>query len=212
MNTRFPILLSAALLGGCPEKEKQPSTAGAFEQRAIVRIDAPTMGATVQSPFEVQYTLGPDVADFELAVDGESVSISGEGEIEAEPGRQQITLEGWDADGNLLNSHWVDVNVVDLSEPWVTITTPSSGATVRNPVQFGVEASEHIDVYEFKSQLRFFELLVRTPRCHGHRALALCDNFLARRKAARTHAARFRLLLPWIDTRRTPADDASRLA
>ena len=40
MTTRFPILLSAAFLWGCPETEKQPSSAGAFEQRAMVRIDA----------------------------------------------------------------------------------------------------------------------------------------------------------------------------
>ena len=32
--------------------------------------------------------------------------------------------------------------------PWVTITTPSSGAVVSNPVQFGVEASDHIEEVE----------------------------------------------------------------
>ncbi len=156
VTSRF-FLVAALFCVGCPsEPEKRKSSeSGAFDQNATVRIDAPTMGESVESPFSVQYSLGPDVDGFALFVgdaeiDGLSVDQNGSGsiEVEAAAGRHRIALDGYDEAGTLLNEHWIEVNVVAPDEPWVTITTPSSGAVVGNPVQFGVSASEHIDEVE----------------------------------------------------------------
>jgi len=152
-------LASFFFMMGCPADPQKASSArssaGAFDEEATVRLDAPTMGSTVQSPFEVSFTLGPTVSTYSLSLgedDVEGVLLTDDGvgaaEIESEPGDARLTLEGWDADGNLLNSHWVEVNVVPPDGPWVTITTPSDGAEVSNPVQFGVDASSGVDSIE----------------------------------------------------------------
>ena len=89
--------------------------------------------------------------------------------------------------------------------------------------------SDHISLGEGRAVLRLLDAILHIPKWHRRRILSLEDNraivgifnrgrscslglnYLARRKAARTFAARLRLLLPWIDTHRMPAGDASRL-
>ncbi|MAY80566.1 MAG: hypothetical protein CL930_07255 [Deltaproteobacteria bacterium] len=158
MSSRVIVSVLCLFVLGCPQESKTNarSSAGAFDSNLVVRLDSPTNGATVQSPFVVEYTVGPGVDSFELmvsdvSVEDAAVDADGQGstEFEVDNGRHRITLEGWDSDGILLNEHRIDVNVVDMEGPWVTITTPTTGAVVSNPVLFGVEASEHIDSVEF---------------------------------------------------------------
>ena len=160
MSSRVIVSFLCLFVLGCPQESKTNarSSAGAFDSNLVVRLDSPTNGATVQSPFVVEYTVGPGVDSFELMVSDVSVEDAGldddgQGsvEFEVDNGRHRITLEGWDSDGILLNEHRIDVNVVDMEGPWVTITTPTTGAVVSNPVLFGVEASEHIDSVEFQA-------------------------------------------------------------
>jgi len=151
-----PLALGLNLLGCTPEAgPKTRSTAGAFDPRATVRIDAPANGATVEPPFVVEYTIGPDVDHYALTVSGApieglSVDARGEGsvEVEVEYGRHRVLLEGWNDDGDALNRHQLDINAADLTGPWVTITTPVTGSVVTNPVRFGVEASDGIESVE----------------------------------------------------------------
>jgi hypothetical protein len=155
----FIAIVSLLVIVGCPAESKNGSTsrtsAGAFDVDATVRLDAPTMGSTVQSPFDVSFTLGPEVTTHSLLLgddplDGVLLTEGGVGVVvvEAEPGDARLTLEGRGADGTLLNTHWVEVNVVAPDGPWVTITTPSDGADVSNPVQIGVDASSEVDSIE----------------------------------------------------------------
>ena len=160
MRTPIVMFVLSLFAMGCPQEPKTNarSSAGAFDSNVIVRLDSPTNGASVQSPFDVEFTVGPDVERFELAVseepvDGAMVGADGKGsmELDVEDGRHRITLHGWDSEGTLLNQHRIDVNVVDLDGPWVTITTPATGAVVSNPVRFGVEASDGIDSVEIQA-------------------------------------------------------------
>jgi len=64
-----------------------------------VRLDSPTNGATVQSPFMVEFTVGPAVDRFELKasdVPVEDAVLGAEGrgsvEVTVDNGRQRITL------------------------------------------------------------------------------------------------------------------------
>lgn len=150
------LLLSLSL--GCGSDMNGKSTAGAFEADARVRIDAPTMGSAVESPVELSFSLGSRVADFEvllnddllvdLAVDDQGM---GAATLAIDPGGWMVTINGWDDQGDLLNTHWVEFQVVDPEGPWVAITTPSDGAEVSNPARFGVAASEDIDEVEFSA-------------------------------------------------------------
>jgi hypothetical protein len=160
MSIRIVALFLCFFALGCPLEPKTTSrsSAGAFDPNLVVRLDSPTNGATVQSPFLVEYTVGPGVDNFELKVsdspvEGAVLDADGQGsvEIEVDDGRHRITLQGWNADGELLNEHRIDVNAVDLEGPWVTITTPATGSVVSNPVRFGVEASEEIDSIEIQA-------------------------------------------------------------
>lgn len=157
MTMRWVLLLTA-LATGCGGNDKQStnggSQAGAFDLDSEVRIDSPTMGATVESPFVFSFTLGPKVASFEVLLDDEPIEgleVDGEGlgstTLESEPGRVELTVNGLDESGALLNAHWVEFRVVE-SGPWVTITTPTDGAEVSNPARFGVDASAEIDEVE----------------------------------------------------------------
>ena len=80
MNARHLSPLFLSILLGCPaEKDANrqrsgPSTAGAFEADATVRLDAPTMGSSVESPFQVAFTLGTDVDAFELVIGDEVIN------------------------------------------------------------------------------------------------------------------------------------------
>jgi hypothetical protein len=158
MRSRVIVSFLCLFTFGCPQEPKTNagSSVGAFDSNLVVRLDSPINGATVQSPFAVEYTVGPGVDSFELKISDVSVEdaeldADGQGslEFEVDHGRHRITLEGWDSDGTLLNEHRFDVNVVDMEGPWVT--TPTTGAVVSNPVRFGVEASEHIDSVEIQA-------------------------------------------------------------
>jgi len=81
---------------------------------------------------------------------------------------------------------------------------------------------------EGRAVVRLLQMLVRDVSAHNHVAISLQDNsitsyshakgrssavavnFLCRRKAAMTLATNIRLILPWLESLRQPADDASR--
>jgi len=89
--------------------------------------------------------------------------------------------------------------------------------------------SDHITLGESRTVIRLLRLLSREKEAHDHVVLSLQDNqptsgamtkgrstapalnFLLRKKIARTAATGIRLLLPWVESCRQPADKASRL-
>ena len=89
---------------------------------------------------------------------------------------------------------------------------------------------DHIVLGEARAALRIFVLLASFPEAHGHRIVSLEDNssvggawtkgrspspalnFILRRRAAYSLAARLVQWLPWVQTDHMPADWLSRLA
>jgi hypothetical protein len=124
-----------------------------FQHRDSVNVSSPTNGESVDSPFTLRFTTGADVAAVHLEVDGDVTVTStpvedGEGSlvVTLDPGRQELALVGEDADGNELNRHEFTIRVTDPDvTSWVTISSPSDGAEVTNPVTFAVSASSDID-------------------------------------------------------------------
>ena len=89
--------------------------------------------------------------------------------------------------------------------------------------------ADHITLGEGRTVILLLDIITRSPAFHRLKLLSLEDNqpvaglmskgrspapalnFLCRRRAARTLAANIRLLLPWVESRRMPADELSRL-
>lgn len=125
-----------------------------FGGRMAVRITSPAAGDTVTAPFTLEWEAGEDIAQLEVYLDSHpalgpfDATTSGSVEIEAEEGRYPIELYGIDADGTYVTSHevWVRVSAEDAS--WVTITSPTDGDEVHNPVTFAVSASADVDEVE----------------------------------------------------------------
>lgn len=125
-----------------------------FGGRTSVRIVSPSAGDTVGTPFVLEWEAGEDIASLEVLVDSALVlepfdaTTSGSVEIDAEEGHYPIQIIALDEDGTQLSDHkiWLRVSVAD--EPWVTITSPTDGDEVNNPVTFAVNASDDIDEIE----------------------------------------------------------------
>ena len=98
------------------------------------------------------------------------------------------------------------------------------------PLQHGRwKFSDHITLGEARSVVQLLRILSRIPSCHYHLIIVLEDNMsvcgsaakgrsssyplnaILRRLAAYLIACRLRLILPWTDTHRMPADWLSRL-
>jgi hypothetical protein len=140
------------LLIACAGDEKPGSDADGFTRKTAVRVVSPTNGETVESPFVLRYEAGGDVAEVTLLADAATVVEpqpveGGEGEllVELAEGSWQIALVGLDVDGVEASRKTLTVRVAEAGDAWVTITSPSDGANLPNPVTFAVEASDDVD-------------------------------------------------------------------
>ena len=89
--------------------------------------------------------------------------------------------------------------------------------------------ADHITLGEGRAVVKLLDIISQCINFHRLKVVSLEDNrpvsgsmakgrsaagalnFLCRRKAARTLAASLRILLPWVETKRMPADDLSRM-
>src|SRR5436190_5840825 len=120
---------------------KAPQTAsdGSLHDDAV-RVVSPTNGETVQSPFVLDYEAGADIAAVHLETRWDvlvaSSPASGEMVVTLEAGSWRLSLVGEDADGVAVSHHDLTVRVAEVDSSWVTITSPSDGAEIANPVHF----------------------------------------------------------------------------
>lgn len=160
------LLASFSLLVACSGDDKGGNTVRGpaeeapgedFLKSTDVRLTSPTRGAAITPSTTVSWESGADVASVALEVDDTIVwgpeATSGEGstEIELEGGRRSLTLYGYDEDGFQLSRYTIAVRVSDEGETWVSIVSPSDGATVSNPVTFVVEASDDVEAVRLEA-------------------------------------------------------------
>lgn len=128
-----------------------------FRKDTDVLITNLSNGETTSSPLVVQYEAGADVHAVQLdnqygtLVASTVVGADGTGEliVELADDRYELTLVGLDDDGGELSRYTITVRVSTEDEAsWVTITSPSDGQTVSNPVSFAVSSSADIDEIE----------------------------------------------------------------
>lgn len=127
-----------------------------FGGARAVRIDAPASGETVAPAFTVRYHAGKKVDAVALFADGVAVTDLGDASAEGElavtlpEGRTTLHLVGYDADGAELSHDDRDIRVSE-GGPWITLTSPSDGAEVANPVTFTVATSDDVDSVELSA-------------------------------------------------------------
>ncbi len=134
--------------------DQADTAADQFGGATAVRVESPSNGETVPTAFTLHYHAGADVAALALLADGVTVSeVSGDLEAEGdlavtlEEGKPTLRLIGFDSQGAELSHDDLTVRVSD-SGPWVTITSPSDGANVANPVTFTVSSSSDVTSVE----------------------------------------------------------------
>lgn len=115
-----------------------------------VRVTSPANGETVASTFTLAYRAGAALTGIELLAAGTPVVAlteidPGDGElvVTLPEGKYDLELVGY-SDDNVVSSDFLTIRVSD-GGPWVTITSPSDGAEVANPVTFTFTASEGIE-------------------------------------------------------------------
>ncbi len=159
---RATLLLQASLLlplfVACADDAPGPRQAPGedFAKDTDVRFTNLSNGQTVPSPLVVQYSAGADVAgiqlenDYGVLVSATAVPDGGAGEliVNIADGRYELTLLGLDEDDAELSRSSITIRVETDDDAWVTITSPSDGATVTNPVSFVVDASDGVDEIE----------------------------------------------------------------
>ncbi|MBM4393112.1 MAG: hypothetical protein FJ090_18465 [Deltaproteobacteria bacterium] len=146
------------LLLACPEPEKEATTheAGAGNEEDFlggaeaVRVTAPANGETVASTFTLSYRVGEAVRAVELLANDAPVAsateLDGSLVVTLDEGKYELALVGYDGDEEL-SRDTLSVRVSDGGS-WVTITSPSDGAEVANPVTFTVTSSSDVGVVE----------------------------------------------------------------
>ena len=152
----LPFALLAFLCACAEEPAKNARPPGEdFTFDHTVRITAPTNGETVGGSFTLALETGPDIAGVQVRLDDADVGAItltdlGEGRLalSADDGRHSLVAVGLDAEGTPVSEHTVAFRVSLDDTPWVSITSPSDGDTVANPVRFAVEASAGIDEVE----------------------------------------------------------------
>ncbi|MFZ5477768.1 MAG: Ig-like domain-containing protein [Myxococcota bacterium] len=137
------------LLLACAPDEA-PAERDGFTRGMTVRVSSPSNGETVESPFVLTFEAGRDVAGVTLLADSETVVAfaepdAGEIVVELAEGSWELALVGLDASDAEVSRDALTVRVAAAGDPWVTITSPSDGAEVPNPVTFAVEASDEVD-------------------------------------------------------------------
>ncbi len=142
----------------CPEPENEgknhEAEAGNEEDylggAEAVRVTAPANGETVASTFTVSYRVGEAVTSVELLANDEPVAsatdLDGSLVVTLDEGKYELALVGLDGSDEL-SRDTLSVRVSDGGS-WVTITSPSDGAEVANPVTFTVTSSSDVGVVE----------------------------------------------------------------
>jgi len=158
------LLLAGALVGGLPacdgdagQKPRSALRPGAGGEVAAgpLRVLSPANGDAVESTFPLRVAVDPEVVRVSVKADGATVGRETVPYRESEfdlmvtlpEGRQELRVEAQDADGQTLGSYSLMVQVVG-EQPWVALTSPRDGSTVRNPVRFTVNAADEVDEVE----------------------------------------------------------------
>ncbi|RME22166.1 MAG: hypothetical protein D6798_16480 [Deltaproteobacteria bacterium] len=158
MPWMFLTVLACGVLGcggEAPDTADRP--ADGFAKDSDVRILSPANGETTTSPLVVDFEAGADVAAVRLdnqygtLVDATAIPGGGQGEfvVDIVDGRYELSLVGLDDRGDELSRTTIAVRIHSSTDtPWVTIQSPSDGATVPNPVRFVVDAADTVDEIE----------------------------------------------------------------
>lgn len=125
-----------------------------FGDEQSVRIVSPEQGQVTDTSVLFRLSLGDQVNavqlfDSDMEPLSERIAVArGDLRTELEPGRWTVTVQGFSAQGDRLDSDQVSFRVVDQEseDPWVSFTTPLDGAAVANPVTFVLDASSEISV------------------------------------------------------------------
>ncbi len=151
----LPLLLTLLACGDAtPSGSDKP--ADGFAKDTDVRILSPANGETTTSPLIVDFDAGADVASVRLdnqygtLVDMTVVPDDGQGEfvVDIVDDRYELSLVGLDDSGAELSRYTINVRVSTTDAAWVTIQSPGDGATVPNPVNFVVDASDTVEEVE----------------------------------------------------------------
>lgn len=144
------LLLNLLFIGctnGTVENEKDN-----FANDSSIQITSPNNGAVVDNTFTIEYETGTDVDHAEILVNNQLLQeitniSSGSLEITIEDGSSTITLIAFDNENVQLSTFSITVTV-NPDENWITIISPTNGASVTNPVYFTVNSSDNIDSIE----------------------------------------------------------------
>ena len=123
-----------------------------FAGATDVRITSPGPNDAVPAVFPLGFALGEAIDEFRVQIDAGELSpfvradAEGTFPLSVLPGRHTVTLVGYDDDRVEIGRDALPVNAVgDAGSSWVAITSPSSGGSPVNPVQFTVSASDDVD-------------------------------------------------------------------
>ncbi len=115
-----------------------------------VRVTSPANGETVSSTFTLSYRAGTEVDAVELLADDVAITsateLDGTLVVSLAEGKYDLELVGYGG-GSELSRDALSIRVSD-GGTWVTITSPSDGAEVANPVTFTVTSSTDVGVVE----------------------------------------------------------------
>ena len=138
-------------LFGCTNDTSDKDT-DQFANDSSIRITEPSNGDVLDAEFVLKYEAGADIETLELELDDEAYSnldiTEDSTTLTLDAGSHKISIIGFDEDSTWLSETSITITV-DGGDPWVTITSPSDGSIVSNPVRFSVTASDNIDVIEF---------------------------------------------------------------
>ncbi len=143
-----------ALIACSPGVKTRDAPGENFQTDTSVAVTSPANGATVDPTFEVSFTAGHSVDSVQLFIDGVMVASdapsggSGALTVTVEEGRHNLALTGLDGAGDQLSNHTLTLRAAAEDIDWVTITSPSDGALVTNPVHFAIEAASNIEQVE----------------------------------------------------------------
>jgi hypothetical protein len=146
------MLIFLVACGGTP-----PEAADHFGGRDAVRVLEPTNGDTVDGTFTLRFRAGEAVAAVAFEAEGVTVTslagvVPGEGSmvVTLDEGRYDVALVGLDEAGEELSRDELAIRVSE-GGTWVTISSPSDGAEVANPVTFTVATSDDVEEVEMSA-------------------------------------------------------------
>ena len=123
-----------------------------FQKEHSLRITTPANGAVVDSSFIVGFEAGSKIDQIRVEANGVVVKRftdmrDGEFELQLSEGTQTVKFFALDAQEKVLDRRALSL-IVDPKEYFVSITSPTDGSTVSNPVQFVINASSELSSIE----------------------------------------------------------------